>query len=29
MACWAFAELLQDDYDVPKLIQLALLHDLG
>lgn len=29
MACWAFADLLQDDYDVPKLIQLALLHDLG
>lgn len=29
VACWAFAELLQDDYDVPKLIKLALLHDLG
>lgn len=29
MACWAFAELLQDGYDVPKLIKLALLHDLG
>lgn len=29
MACWAFAELLQDNYDVPKLIKLALLHDLG
>lgn len=29
MACWAFAELLQDNYDVPKLIQLALIHDLG
>jgi len=29
MACWAFAELLQDDYDVTKLIKLALLHDLG
>lgn len=29
MACWAFAELLQDDYDVPKLIKLALLHDVG
>ncbi len=29
MACWAFAEWLQDDYDVSKLIQLALLHDLG
>ncbi len=29
MACWAFAELLEDDYDVPKLIKLALIHDLG
>ncbi|WP_444944937.1 HD family hydrolase [Microbulbifer sp. ZKSA006] len=29
MACWAFAELLQDDYDVAKLIKLALLHDIG
>lgn len=29
MACWAFAELLQEDYDVSKLIKLALLHDLG
>lgn len=29
MACWAFAELLQDDYDVPKLIKLSLLHDIG
>lgn len=29
MASWAFAELLQDDYDVQKLIKLALLHDLG
>ncbi len=29
MACWAFAEQLQDDYDVAKLIKLALLHDLG
>lgn len=29
MACWAFAEFLQEDYDVPKLIKLALLHDLG
>lgn len=29
MACWAFAELLGDDYDVPKLIKLALVHDLG
>lgn len=29
MACWAFAELLQEHYDVGKLMQLALLHDLG
>jgi putative hydrolase of HD superfamily len=29
MACWAFAEMLKDEYDVPKLIKLALLHDLG
>ena len=29
MACWAFAEMLQNEYDVPKLIKLALLHDLG
>lgn len=29
MACWAFAELLQDDYDIQKLIKLSLLHDLG
>lgn len=29
MACWAFAELLHDDYDVSRLIKLALLHDLG
>lgn len=29
MACWAFAELLEGDYDVPTLIKLALLHDLG
>jgi len=29
MACWAFAELLQEDYDLAKLIKLALLHDLG
>jgi putative hydrolase of HD superfamily len=29
MACWAFAEMLQDSDDVPKLINLALLHDLG
>jgi putative hydrolase of HD superfamily len=29
MACWAFAELFQDNYDVSKLIKLALLHDLS
>jgi putative hydrolase of HD superfamily len=29
VACWAFAELLSEDYDVSKLIKLALLHDLG
>ena len=29
MACWAFAELLQDDFDVLKLIKMALVHDLG
>ena len=29
MACWAFAELLEDDYDVLKLVKLALIHDLG
>nr|WP_272907195.1 HD domain-containing protein [Pseudohongiella sp. O18] len=29
MACWAFSELLYDDFDVLKLIKLALVHDLG
>ncbi|MDR2215747.1 MAG: HD domain-containing protein [Nevskiaceae bacterium] len=29
IACWAFAEQLQDDFDLLKLIQLALVHDLG
>lgn len=29
MACWTFAELLDDDLDVLKLIKLALVHDLG
>ena len=29
MACWTFAELLQGDFDLLKLIQLALVHDLG
>lgn len=29
MACWAFAELLQDNYDIQKLLKMALVHDLG
>lgn len=29
VACWNFAELLSDNYDVLKLIKLALVHDLG
>jgi len=29
IACWAFAEFLEDDFDLLKLIQLALVHDLG
>ena len=29
MACWAFAEMLPGEYDVARLIKLALLHDLG
>jgi putative hydrolases of HD superfamily len=29
MACWAFAELLDDHFDKAKLLQLALIHDLG
>ena len=29
MACWAFAELFEDDYDLSRLLKLALLHDLG
>lgn len=29
MACWAFAEELAGDFDLLKLIQLALVHDLG
>ncbi|MFO7550707.1 MAG: HD domain-containing protein [Haliea sp.] len=29
MACWAFTELLEDDFDLLKLVQLALVHDLG
>ena len=29
MSCWAFAEVLKKDFDLLKLIQLALVHDLG
>lgn len=29
IACWAFAELLQQDFDLLKLIKLALVHDVG
>ena len=29
IACWTFAELLEDNYDVEKLLKLALVHDLG
>lgn len=29
MACWAYAELLEDNFDTTKLIKLALIHDLG
>ncbi|MAO39383.1 MAG: phosphohydrolase [Pseudohongiella sp.] len=29
MACWAFSELLSEDFDVLKLVKLALVHDLG
>lgn len=29
MACWAFAEQLEERFDVLKLIKLALVHDLG
>ena len=29
MACWAFEELLEDSYDIPKLIKFALLYNLG
>ena len=29
MACWTFAELLKSDFDLLKLIQMALIHDLG
>ena len=29
MACWAFSQLFTEDYDVEKLIKLALVHDIG
>ena len=29
MACWAFAELLDEEYNVEQLIKMALVHDLG
>lgn len=29
MACWAFADFLDEDYDVTKLLKLALVHDIG
>ena len=29
MACWAFADLLEEDFEVLLLIKLALVHDLG
>ncbi|WP_339899332.1 HD domain-containing protein [uncultured Gilvimarinus sp.] len=29
MACWAFAELFEEEYDLSSLLKLALLHDLG
>ena len=29
MACWAFSELFEDDFDTDKLIKMALVHDLG
>lgn len=29
MACWAFAQYSKEDYDLKKIIQLALIHDLG
>lgn len=29
MACWAFAELLEDEFDLTRLFKLALVHDLG
>ena len=29
MACWCFAEMLEDEFDVERLIKMALVHDLG
>ncbi|MDH5737415.1 MAG: HD domain-containing protein [Gammaproteobacteria bacterium] len=29
LACWLFADCLDDDFDTEKLIKLALIHDLG
>ena len=29
MACWTFSEYLQEEFDVEKLLKLALVHDLG
>ena len=29
MACWAFADMLDDDFDQEKLLKLALVHDIG
>lgn len=29
MACWVFAELLPESYDLERLFKLALIHDLG
>jgi 5'-deoxynucleotidase YfbR-like HD superfamily hydrolase len=29
IACWAYAELFEEEYDINRLIKLALLHDLG
>lgn len=29
MACWAFAQMLDENYDTSKLLKLALVHDLG
>lgn len=29
IACWSYAEFLGKDYDIDKLIKLALLHDIG